>query len=259
MRMLRQNTSLLSLEKLNFSDMNMERIRTSLESRYGLILVAGPTGSGKSTTMFSMLKSFDPLKYNISTLEDPVEFNIPFINQSQIKSQIGFGFAEGLRSLVRQDPDIIMVGEIRDKETAMLAIEAALTGHLVLSTIHTNSAAGTIQRLINMGVEPFLIASSLKMVISQRLIKRLCEKCKESKTVTNMAMVSRLKDELGSIFEGDLTQVEFGFPVGCEFCDHTGFKGRIGVHEVLTMEEGLNPQILNKASVQDLERRAKEL
>ncbi len=194
--MLRQNTSLLSLDKLNFSEVNMDRIRSSLESRYGLILVAGPTGSGKSTTMFSMLKSFDPLKYNISTLEDPVEFNIPYINQSQIKSQIGFGFAEGLRSLVRQDPDIIMVGEIRDKETAMLAIEAALTGHLVLSTIHTNSAAGTIQRLINMGIEPFLIASSLKMVISQRLVKRLCEKCKESKTVTNSAMVSRIQQEL---------------------------------------------------------------
>ncbi len=177
MRILRQDTSLLSLGKLNFLDQNLERIHTSLASRYGIILVAGPTGSGKSTTLFSMLKSFDPLEFNISTLEDPVEYNIPYINQSQVKPQIGFDFAAGLRSLVRQDPDIIMVGEIRDKETAMLAIEAALTGHLVLSTIHTNSAVGTIQRLSNMGVEPFLIASALKMVISQRLVKRLCPHC----------------------------------------------------------------------------------
>lgn len=177
MRMLRQDTSLLNLEKLDFLDVNMERIKASLESRYGIILVAGPTGSGKSTTLFSMLKSFDPLENNISTLEDPVEYNIPFINQSQIRPQVGFTFAEGLRSLVRQDPDIIMVGEIRDKETATLAIEAALTGHLVLSTIHTNSAAGTIQRLINMGIEPFLITSSVKMIISQRLVRRLCPAC----------------------------------------------------------------------------------
>jgi len=133
------------------------------------MLVAGPTGSGKSTTLFGILKNFNPLEYNISTLEDPIEYNIEYVNQSQVHPGINYTFASGLRSLVRQDPDIIMVGEIRDKETATLAVEAALTGHLVLSTIHTNSATATIQRMINMGVEPFLLASAMKMVISQRL------------------------------------------------------------------------------------------
>ncbi len=259
MRILRQDTSLLSLEKLDFLDINMDRIKTSLASRYGIILVAGPTGSGKSTTLFSMLKSFDPLEFNISTLEDPVEYNIPYINQSQVKPQIGFDFAAGLRSLVRQDPDIIMVGEIRDKETAMLAIEAALTGHLVLSTIHTNSAAGTIQRLINMGVEPFLIASSLKMIISQRLVKRLCEHCKAPLSINDPGTLARIGAELSGVVDEKPEELDFFKPHGCEKCDHTGYKGRVGVHEVLTMQEEFNPLILGKASVQDLDRKAREL
>ena len=244
MRILRQDTSLLSLDKLNFLDVNLEKIKTSLASRYGIILVAGPTGSGKSTTLFSMLKSFDPLEFNISTLEDPVEYNIPFINQSQVKPQIGFDFAAGLRSLVRQDPDIIMVGEIRDKETAMLAIEAALTGHLVLSTIHTNSAAGTIQRLINMGVEPFLIASALKMVISQRLVKKLCDKCHTTFRITDEATTATIGTALAGVIDDPVGEIEFYKPVGCPVCEHTGYRGRMGVHEVLTMHESLNPLIL---------------
>ncbi len=258
MRMLRQDTSLLSLEKLDFLDLNLERVKSNLESRYGIILVAGPTGSGKSTTLFSMLRYFDPLEYNISTLEDPVEYNIPFINQSQIRPELKFGFAEGLRSLVRQDPDIIMVGEIRDKETAMLAIEAALTGHLVLSTIHTNSAAGTIQRLINMGIEPFLIASALKMVISQRLVKRLCSCAKPAKLPPGRAF-DRVTSYLSGVVGDDVSQIDFYSPGGCEKCDGSGFKGRIGVHEVLTMEEALHPLVLEKASEAALEARAREL
>jgi type IV pilus assembly protein PilB len=259
MRILRQDTSLLSLDKLDFLDQNLERIKWSLASRYGIILVAGPTGSGKSTTLFSMLKSFDPLEFNISTLEDPVEYNIPFINQSQVKPQIGFDFAAGLRSLVRQDPDIIMVGEIRDKETAMLAIEAALTGHLVLSTIHTNSAAGTIQRLINMGVEPFLISSALKMVISQRLVKRLCPHCASASKLESGPTMDTIHDALMGVFEEEVHEMEYFSPKGCEKCDNTGYKGRVGVHEVLTMNEALNPLILGKASVQELESKAREL
>lgn len=259
MRILRQDTSLLSLDKLDFLDVNLEKIKKSLASRYGIILVAGPTGSGKSTTLFSMLKSFNPLEYNISTLEDPVEYNIPFINQSQVKPSIGFDFAAGLRSLVRQDPDIIMVGEIRDKETAMLAIEAALTGHLVLSTIHTNSAAGTIQRLINMGIEPFLVSSAVKMVISQRLVKRLCPDCSTAHHIDDMSTKERIIEELSGVVDESVEELEFHRPKGCEKCDHTGYIGRLGVHEVLNMHEELNPLILNKASVQDIERKAREL
>lgn len=258
MRMLRQDTSLLVLDKLEFLDLNLERIKSSLESRYGIILVAGPTGSGKSTTLFSMLKYFNPLEYNISTLEDPVEYNIPFINQSQIRPELKFGFAEGIRSLVRQDPDIIMVGEIRDKETAMLAIEAALTGHLVLSTIHTNSAAGTVQRLINMGIEPFLIASALKMVISQRLVKRLCTCAHPGKIPAGKTRES-VTSHLSGVVGDDVSQIDFYSPTGCEKCDGTGYKGRIGVHEVMVMEEALHPLVLEKASEAALETRAREL
>ncbi len=259
MRILRQDTSLLSLEKLNLLDVNIDKIISTLMSRYGIILVAGPTGSGKSTTLFSMLKSFDPLEYNISTLEDPVEYNIPFINQSQVKPQIGFDFASGLRSLVRQDPDIIMVGEIRDKETAMLAIEAALTGHLVLSTIHTNSAAGTIQRLINMGIEPFLISSSLKMIISQRLVKRLCPECKTPVTELVWDTRMHIERELSGVVDENVDDLSFYKAVGCEKCGNTGYIGRIGVHEVLVMNEQLNPLILNKVSAQEIDQKAREL
>lgn len=259
MRILRQDTSLLSLDKLDFLDVNLEKIKTSLASRYGIILVAGPTGSGKSTTLFSMLKSFDPLEFNISTLEDPVEYNIPFINQSQVKPQIGFDFAAGLRSLVRQDPDIIMVGEIRDKETAMLAIEAALTGHLVLSTIHTNSAAGTIQRLINMGIEPFLISSALKMIISQRLVKRLCPHCKTPMGDILGATKDHIESELHGVVDEKVDDLTFYKGTGCPNCDNTGYKGRIGVHEVLVMNESMNPLVLNKASAHEIDQKAREL
>jgi type IV pilus assembly protein PilB len=169
MRILRQDDALTNLQALGLIDVNIERVKEALKSKYGIILVAGPTGSGKSTTLFGVLKHFDPLELNISTLEDPIEYNIDFVNQSQVRPDIGYSFASGLRTLLRQDPDIIMVGEIRDKETGTLAVEAALTGHLVLSTIHTNSAAATIQRLLNMDIEPFLLASAMKMVISQRL------------------------------------------------------------------------------------------
>lgn len=259
MRILRQNTDMLSLEKLDFLDTNLEKIKKSLASKYGMILVAGPTGSGKSTTLFSMLRSFDPFAHNITTLEDPVEYNIPHINQTQVKPQIGFDFASGLRSLVRQDPDIIMVGEIRDKETAMLAIEAALTGHLVLSTIHTNSAAGTIQRLINMDIEPFLISSALKMVISQRLVKKLCPHCSAPYKITEPAMQSKVSGYLSHIIEDDISDIDFYKTTGCEKCDSSGYSGRMGTHEILVMNEALDPLILGKAPVHEIEQKAREL
>ncbi|ATU05813.1 hypothetical protein BKN14_05285 [Candidatus Gracilibacteria bacterium HOT-871] len=246
MRILKQDTSLINIQALGLIDINLEKLKEALRSTYGIILVAGPTGSGKSTTLFGILKNFNPLEFNISTLEDPIEYNIDYVNQSQVKSEIGYTFASGLRSLVRQDPDIIMVGEIRDKETATLAVEAALTGHLVLSTIHTNSASATIQRLINMGVEPFLLASAMKMVVSQRLGKRLCPHCKE-KTELSEIQKAKVIEYLAPISEEEsLKHMEFYVGKGCEVCNGTGYKGRIGFHEILTVGDYLEPLILKK-------------
>ena len=245
MRILKQDENLTNIEALGLIDVNLEKVRGALESKYGIILVAGPTGSWKSTTLFGILKNFNPLEYNISTLEDPIEYNIEFVNQSQVHPAIDYTFATGLRSLVRQDPDIIMVGEIRDKETATLAVEAALTWHLVLSTIHTNSATGTIQRLINMGVEPFLLSSALKMVISQRLWKRLCQFCKVPEEVSDLKR-KKVKEYLINIMEeSDIDAIQFQHGTGCEKCHGTGYKWRLGIHEVLIVEDFLEPLILS--------------
>jgi type IV pilus assembly protein PilB len=184
---------------------------------------------------------------------------MPFVNQTQIKKDIWFGFAEGLRSLVRQDPDIIMVWEIRDKETAMLAIEAALTGHLVLSTIHTNSAAWTIQRLINMWIEPFLISSALKLVVSQRLVKRLCDKCKADYKIKDEAIIKKVWSYLNSVIDEKVEDINFNKGAGCEVCGHTWYKWRIWIQEVLVMDDSLDSLILNKASVHDIEDKARQL
>lgn len=256
MRILKQDDNLTNIEALWLIDINLEKVREALKSKYWIMLVAGPTGSGKSTTLFGILKNFNPLEYNISTLEDPIEYNIEYVNQSQVHPAINYTFASGLRSLVRQDPDIIMVGEIRDKETATLAVEAALTGHLVLSTIHTNSATATIQRMINMGVEPFLLASAMKMVISQRLWKRLCNFCKIE---DNISEIKRKKIEkyLITIMEKEeIDKIVFQRWTGCDKCHGTGYKWRLGIHEVLIVEEFLEPMILEEASANAMAREA---
>ena len=258
LRILRQDMAMLALEKLDFLDINMTKIQEALQHKHGMILVAGPTGSGKSTTLFSMLRNYDPLKYNITTLEDPVEYNIPYVNQTNVRPQVGFDFASGLRSIVRQDPDIIMVGEIRDKETAMLAIEAALTGHLVFSTIHTNSAAGTVQRLINMGIEPFLVASALKMIIAQRLVKTVCKDCAQTLRLSDGPALDFVEKNMGDILEEDVRDIEFLEAHGCEKCNELGYKGRMGVHEVLVMDEAIEPYVLARASSHELETVARE-
>ena len=246
MRILKQDTSLINIQALGLIDINLEKLKEALRSTYWIILVAWPTGSWKSTTLFGILKNFNPLEFNISTLEDPIEYNIDYVNQSQVKSEIGYTFASGLRSLVRQDPDIIMVWEIRDKETATLAVEAALTWHLVLSTIHTNSASATIQRLINMWVEPFLIASAMKMVVSQRLWKRLCPHCKE-KTELSEIQKAKVIEYLAPISEEEsLKHMEFYVWKWCEVCNGTGYKWRIWFHEILTVWDYLEPLILKK-------------
>jgi type IV pilus assembly protein PilB len=258
MRILKQDASLINLNSIGFLDMNLEKVKESLKSKFWIILVAWPTWSWKSTTLFSILKNFDPLEYNISTLEDPVEYNMDFINQSQIKPEIGYTFANWLRSLVRQDPDIIMVWEIRDKETAVLSIEAALTWHLVLSTIHTNSAAATVQRLINMWIEPFLIVSALKMIISQRLVKKLCPHCKKIHELDNH-LKEKVKSELKDIMdESDISELKFYKWSWCEKCKNTWYSGRIWIHEILILSENMEKNILDMDSASVIEKVAKK-
>ncbi len=248
MRILKQDESLINIEALWLIDVNLEKVRESLNSTYWIILVAWPTGSWKTTTLFGILKNFNPLEYNIETLEDPVEYNIEYVNQSQVKPEIWYTFSTWLRSLVRQDPDIIMVWEIRDKETAILAVEAALTWHLVLSTIHTNSAAATVQRLINMWVEPFLLASAMKMVISQRLWKKICPECKEVDVLKDIEK-RKVWEILGPIIEkSELENVVFYHGKWCEKCWFTWYRWRMWFHEVLVVWEFMEPLIIEKES-----------
>lgn len=257
MRVLKQDTSMIKLENIWLIDINLEKVKSVLKSKFWIILIAWPTWSWKSTTLFSILKDFNPLEYNISTLEDPVEYNIDFVNQSQIRPEIWYNFANWLRSLVRQDPDIIMVWEIRDKETALLSIEAALTWHLVLSTIHTNSAAWTIQRLINMWIEPFLIASSLKMVISQRLVKKVCQNCKKEINIDNSIRL-KIKKELIEIMEEDeINELKFYKWAWCEKCKWTWYTWRMWIHEVLVLWEFLEKSIIEMSSVSVMEKISK--
>ena len=256
MRILKQDETLINLEALWLIDENLKKVKEELKSTYWIVLVAWPTGSWKSTTLFWVLKTFNPLEYNISTLEDPIEYNIDYVNQSQVRSDIGYTFASGLRSLVRQDPDIIMVWEIRDKETATLAVEAALTWHLVLSTIHTNSAAATIQRLINMGIEPFLLASAMKMVMSQRLWKRICPHCKWDAKLTEIQK-TKVKEYLTPIDPSfDVEKFVFKEWKWCEVCNWTGYKWRIWFHEVMVVWEYLEPLILKKESAHAIQQEA---
>lgn len=256
MRILKQDDSLTNIEALWLIDVNLEKVRESLKSKYWIILVAWPTGSWKSTTLFGILKNFNPLEYNISTLEDPIEYDIEFVNQSQVKPEIWYSFSTWLRSLVRQDPDIIMVWEIRDKETAILAVEAALTGHLVLSTIHTNSATWTVQRLINMGVEPFLLASAMKMVISQRLWKKICKNCKKEHKLNDYEK-KKVNENLSDILtKEDLDSAVFYKWEWCEQCNYSWYKWRLWIHEVLIVWDYLEPMILEKESANVMRKEA---
>ena len=256
MRILKKDKTLTNIEALWLIDVNTERVKEALKSKYWIILIAWPTGSGKSTTLFWVLRHFQPLDYNISTLEDPIEYNIDYVNQSQVQPSIWYTFSTGLRSLVRQDPDIIMVWEIRDSETATLAVEAALTWHLVLSTIHTNSATWTIQRLLNMEIEPFLLASAMKMVISQRLLKRICTNCKVEYKLKDYED-RKVKEILSPILEQqDLENLTFYEGKWCEKCLDSWYSWRLWIHEVLIVEEYLESFILEKASANTLKNEA---
>lgn len=241
MRVLDKEKGLIDLEKLGVTGRNYKIIKECIFEPYGMILISGPTGSGKSTTLYAILKILNKEGVNIVTLEDPVEYAMEGINQSQVKPEIGYTFATGLRSILRQDPDIVMVGEIRDRETAELAVHAALTGHIVLSTLHTNDSIGAIPRLIDMGVEPFLIASSLRAVAAQRLVRRICEFCKEEVKITEAARET-IEKSFNLIPEDQKKDIDLsqGFKIfrgkGCPKCGGTGMKGRIGIFEVFYVD-----------------------
>lgn len=263
MRLLNKGGEIIDIEKLGIRDRAFKIIEKAIKSPQGMILSTGPTGSGKTTTLYAILNKINNPKVNIITLEDPVEYQVKGINQIQINASVGLTFASGLRSVLRQDPDIIMVGEIRDAETAKLATQSALTGHLVLSTLHTNSASGILPRLLDMEVEPFLIASTVSVAMAQRLVKRLCQKCKkpyrasesEVKTIKEVIQdISVKKDETsdGSGYKGATTTPEGDLvlfsPSGCQDCNNSGFSGRIGLYEVFEISSEIEKLVVGHAT-----------
>jgi type IV pilus assembly protein PilB len=253
LRLLDKSTLQLDMTKLGFEEKPLHDFSSSIHRPFGMVLVTGPTGSGKTTTLYSALSELNKVSENISTAEDPVEFNLPGINQVQMHEEIGLNFAASLRSFLRQDPDIIMVGEIRDFETAEIAVKAALTGHMVLSTLHTNDAPSTINRLLNMGIEPFLVASSLNCVLAQRLARRICQECKEPAEAPAQALI-----DIGVPPE-DAPKLKVYRGAGCPNCTNTGYRGRIAIYEVMVIREEIKEFILNGASASEIKREAMRL
>ncbi len=249
-RILDPQKQLLKLDTIGFDGENLERIRRALAKPYGIILITGPTGSGKSTTLYSMLNDIEKDEFNVVSLEDPVEYSIPGVNQSQVRPEIDYTFANGLRSILRQDPDIIMVGEIRDKETAKLAIQAALTGHLVFSTLHTNNTAGVIPRLLDMGVDPYLIAPTLIMAVAQRLVPVICEESKELMPIDESLKVMFEKQfaDLPAEFKNKIPKPEHVYRAVRSAVCPGGTRGRVAVSEVLEMDKDLERLILKTPS-----------
>ncbi|HKR58676.1 MAG TPA: type IV-A pilus assembly ATPase PilB [Pyrinomonadaceae bacterium] len=250
LRLLDKENLMLDMHKLGFEPESLAKFRRNISKPYGMVLVTGPTGSGKTNTLYSALQSLNTVQTNIMTAEDPVEFNLMGINQVQMKEQIGLNFAAALRAFLRQDPNIVLVGEIRDFETAEIAIKAALTGHLVLSTLHTNDAPSTISRLMNMGIEPFLVATSVNLIQAQRLIRRICKDCKREESLPKEALieVGFSADEASNLktFKGK----------GCSTCNNTGYKGRIGLYEVMEVTDEIRELILIGASALELRKKA---
>jgi type IV pilus assembly protein PilB len=245
-RVLDTRTVSLNLSDLGFAEDVLTSLKASIRLPNGIVLVTGPTGSGKSTTLYAALNEVSTMANNICTVEDPIEFHLALINQFQVQEKIGLTFSKALRTLLRQDPDVIMVGEVRDEETARTAIQAALTGHLVLSTLHTNDAPSAITRLVNMGVESYLISAALQTVLAQRLVRRICSKCREEfdPPRTLRRALERMGHPIEQFFRG----------VGCRRCRNTGFSGRIGVHELLVIGDELRDAIVSDATISDLRR-----
>jgi type IV pilus assembly protein PilB len=234
----------LNLEDLGFAEDILSAFRAGIQVPNGIVLVTGPTGSGKSTTLYAGLNAISSMENNVCTVEDPIEYHLPLINQFQVQEKIGLTFSKALRTLLRQDPDVIMVGEIRDEETARTAIQAALTGHLVLSTLHTNDASSAVTRMINMGVEPYLIGAALSMVLAQRLVRRVCAKCREpyEPPRTLRKALERMGHQVETFYRG----------AGCKACRNTGFKGRIGIHELLLVGDEMRDAIISNPSINHL-------
>jgi len=252
MRILDKDKLMLDMTKLGFEQESLTRFEAAINKPWGMVLVTGPTGSGKTNTLYSSIARINTPETNIMTAEDPVEFNLPGINQVQVRENIGLNFAAALRSFLRQDPNIILVGEIRDFETAEIAVKAALTGHLVLSTLHTNDAPSTINRLMNMGIEPFLVASSVNLICAQRLVRRICTKCKVEQPMAPQALI-----QAGFTAEAakDVMPMKGS---GCEKCNNTGYKGRVGLYEVMDITDELRELVLVGASGLELRRKAIE-
>ena len=253
MRILDNSTASLDLRDLSFLEDNYETYKESYTKPYGMILVTGPTGSGKSTTLYATLNAVSKPEINVITVEDPVEYRLPGINQVQVNPKAGLTFAAALRSILRSDPDVVLLGEIRDHETAQIAIEAALTGHLVLSTLHTNDAPSAVTRLVEMGIEPFLVGSALDCVVAQRLARRLCTKCKEAYTPSEVELIAARfpwspGDEIPTLFR----------PAGCSSCSKTGYKGRMALHEVMRVTEDIERHAVAHSSSAEIGKTARE-
>ena len=252
LRLLDKDKLMLDMTKLGFEQESLDKFQRAISNPYGMVLVTGPTGSGKTNTLYSALQALNTSETNIMTAEDPVEFNLAGINQVQMKEQIGLNFAAALRSFLRQDPNIVLVGEIRDFETAEIAIKAALTGHLVLSTLHTNDAPSTISRLVNMGIEPFLVATSVNIIQAQRLIRRVCNECKQEVHMPPEGLV-----EVGFTKE-EAPGIKLYKGKGCSNCNNTGYRGRVGLYEVMDMTDELRELIIIGASAMELRKKAIE-
>jgi len=253
LRVLDKNLEMLELDKLGFQPDALERLKESCHRPHGMILACGPTGSGKTTTLYAILKYIDSPGKNIITVEDPVEFQVAGFNQVNVRPEVGLTFPSSLRSILRQDPDVILIGEVRDPETLDIAVKAALTGHLVVSSLHTTTAAGSITRMINMGIEPFLICSSVIAIVAQRLIRRVCPKCREGHTIT--AQAARQFNIHGLVPGHNLL---FYKPKGCDKCFNTGYQGRVGITEILALTPKIREMILARASEYDIKKASRE-
>lgn len=258
MRLLSSKTRQYSLNDLGMTEQDLNKVRDGFNKPYGMVLSTGPTGSGKTTTIYSILKILNTRDKNIATIEDPVEYDIAGINQIQVNVKTNLTFADGLRAILRQDPNIIFVGEIRDKETAGIAVNSAMTGHLVLSTLHTNDAATALPRFMDLGVEPYLVASTVNTIIGQRLIRKVCEKCRVSTTIKVADLNNHLPLELVKKHFGDKTEIRYYHGPGCPVCHYSGYVGRLGIFEILEVTDEIRQLIVAKAPAEQIVKKAIE-